>query len=42
MDWLADKVYSVRETAVSTVKLLFEILGSTWAEKNILAKVLSF
>jgi serine/threonine-protein phosphatase 2A regulatory subunit A len=42
MDWLADRVFAVREAAINSVKQLVEILGSQWAEKNILAKIIGF
>jgi len=33
LDWLADKVYGVRETAVKCIKTLTDILGGPWAER---------
>jgi len=40
MDCLADKVYSVREVGVACVKSLIEALGSQWAERQLLPKLL--
>lgn len=41
MEWLSDKVFGVREAAVQCVKLLVQYLGSGWAEKNIMSKILN-
>jgi len=40
IDCLSDKVYSVREIGVGCVKDLIEALGSQWAERQLLPKLL--
>lgn len=41
MSWLWDAVYAVRDAAVNNLKQLTEIFGSTWAEDQIVSRLLN-
>ena len=40
LEWLNDKVYSVRQAVVDCFKSILSSLGSSWVEKNLMNKVL--
>jgi len=42
IDSLSDKVFCVREAAIQSVKGLIEALGSQWAERQLIPKILIF
>lgn len=42
MDRLSDKVYSVREATINTVKKLCQKLGNAWCEKQALSIITGF
>jgi serine/threonine-protein phosphatase 2A regulatory subunit A len=39
--WLNDSIFSIREAAINNLKSLTEIFGVTWAQKNVIPKLLS-
>ena len=39
--WLSDSIYSIREAAITNIKLLTEIFGPQWAVTHVIPKLLS-
>jgi len=42
IDWLSDRIYGVRESAIRCIRSLIDILGSQWAEKQFFPKIIPF